>query len=403
MHKYRYMKTFLSHIAEAIAKPKTGSKTRSKTGSAAPLSRGEFRDRWSALMHGVGRIAKDSKNPDWLHRRAAEVAVIAPWRLTGHTGYHTNDEIERMKERVFGKIGSSEILFFTGEQGIITFPASRELTHSDIEGQTSLAADLDKSKVDLLNRSTVWGRGRVQHGEVGMVSFYPRPEYRGKLGGMLRSLSRAYPGYQIHDGSGNLYEAVAVKGKKPAAKGKGRELGRIQDFAAKFRKLNKALIKRTADRPNFMMGDRTAEIAGALENPWTLTGHEGHYSNTEIETMKRKVFGSGSERSELFFWVSGIGMVRYPATAVEDESGYVKTPTHSDYIEDVTRRGRILGYGRIEHHNGGRGIISFYTNNRSDLPPALRSLRREFPKYVIHNGAGREYMDESRKSKVVSR
>lgn len=380
------MKDFLNYIGEAAVRVKRPAKTAKKTTPA------EFRDRWQTLMRGVGE----------LDNLRAKVAVMAPWRLTGHVGAdHTNDEIERVKERVFGKIGSSEILFYTAEHGIITFPAESNLTHSDIEADTSLARGLDRAKVRALHSSTVLGRGRVQHGAVGMVSFYPRTEYRGGLRGMIRTISRAYPGYQIHDGSGNLYEAVRTKAKKPAAKGKGRELSKIKDFAAKFRKLNKALIKRTADRPNFMMGDRTAEVAGAVENPWTLTGHEGHYSNTEIETMKRKVFGSGSERSELFFWVEGIGMVRYPAAAVKDEDGYVRTPTHSDYIEDVNKRGRILGYGRIEHHNGGRGIISFYTNNRSDLPPALRSLRREFPKYVIHNGVGREYMDESRKGKVV--
>ena len=383
------MKDFLGYIGEAAVRAKRPAKTAKRT--AKGTTPAEFQDRWRSLMRGVGE----------LDNLKAKVAVMAPWRLTGHVGAdHTNDEIERVKERVFGKIGSSEILFYTAEHGIISFPAESNLTHSDIEGDTSLARGLDRAKMRMLNSSTVLGRGRVQHGAVGMVAFYPRTEYRSSLRGMIRAIGRAYPGYQIHDGSGNLYEAVRTRAKRSAARGKGRELAKIKDFAAKFRKLNKALIKRTADRSSFMMGDRTAGMADALENPWILTGHEGDFSNSEIEAMKRKVFGSGTERSELFYWVSGIGMVRYPAAAVKDESGDVRSPTHADYIDAVNKRGKILGYGRIEHHNGGRGIISFNTNNRSDLPPALRSLRREFPKYVIHNGHGREYMDESLKQKI---
>jgi len=211
MHKYRYMKDFLSHIGEAVARPKTRSRpvSKSKKKTATTIDRAEFQDRWHTLMRGVGE----------LDNLRAKVAVMAPWRLTGHVGAdHTNDEIERVKERVFGKIGSSEIIFFTAEHGIISFPAEKNLTHSDIEANTSLASRLDPAKMRMLNSSTVLGRGRVQHGAVGMVAFYPRSDYRGRLGGMIRTISRAYPGYQIHDGSGNLYEGVA----KSKPKGRSR-------------------------------------------------------------------------------------------------------------------------------------------------------------------------------------
>jgi hypothetical protein len=416
MHKYRYMKNFITHILEAAVRAKrsavstskrtskAGAKVKAKVKAKVPTKvptktrTKEFADRWSSLISSVSGLAADD--------RRADIAVMAPWLLTGHVGdNYTSREIERMKERVFGKIGSSEILFYTGEHGIVTFPAKANLTHSDIEGDTSLARGLDQEKVKLLGRSTVWARGRVQHGEVGIISLYPRPEYRQYMAAMIRSLERAYPGYQIHDGRGNLWmEAVAVKKKGKAAGVKSgrkpRELAKIKNFGSKFSNLRKALINRTAARPNFMMGDRTGEVADALENPWTLTGHEGDFTNSEIEAMKRKVFGSGTEHSELFFWVNGTGMVKYSAAAGIDGT----SPTHSDYADEVVKRNKasgsgriILGYGRIEHHNGGRGVISFYTVNRADLAPALRSIRRQYPKYVIHDGRGREYMDESRR------
>jgi hypothetical protein len=179
-------------------------------------------------------------------------------------------------------------------------------------------------------------------------------------------------------------EAVARAGRKPKEKAK------IKDFRAKFIKIQNALGKRYSAKPNFMMGSGTAMGGDVSNNPWLLTGHEGsNFSHSSIEAMKRKVFGSGSERSELFFWIRGYGAERYPAAGGK---------IHADYQNEVFKKwgaDAIRGWGRIEHHDGGRGIISFYTKTNMDLPPALRSLRREYPKYVIHDGHGNEYLDES--------
>lgn len=364
------MKNFLS-FTEAVAR----AGKRSKADSAA-----DFRDRWSSLMSGL----RDASRSDVQASRA----VSAPWLLTGHKGGRfTSGEVDRMRERVFGKIGESEILFYT-DRGIVTLPAEANATHSDIE---ALPTDKPNSwgypleKLRQIASSVVWGRGRVQHGEVGIISFHARPEHRRHLSGMVRSLERAYPGYQIHDGKGNLLEAVKAA-KKPKEKAK------ITDFKAKFRQIRNALGRRYDDptKSVAMMGSGTAIAGDAANNPWVLTGHQGSaYTTTEIETMKRKVFGSGSERSELFFWIQGHGMLSFPAAG-----GAI----HDEHLDDVVKKwgkDRIRGYGRIEHHDGGRGIISFHTKVASDLPPAVRSLRRQYPKYVIHDGFGNEYLDES--------
>ena len=189
----------------------------------------------------------------------------------------------------------------------------------------------------------------------------------------------------------DLLEAVKAKeakSKKPKVKAK------IKDFRAKFIKIQNALGKRYSAKPNFMMGSGTAMGGDVSNNPWLLTGHEGsNFSHSSIEAMKRKVFGSGSERSELFFWIQGHGMLSFPAAG-----GAI----HDEHLDDVVKKwgkDRLRGYGRIEHHNGGRGIISFHTKVASDLAPAVRSLRRQYPKYVIHDGFGNEYLDESTKVK----
>jgi hypothetical protein len=167
----------------------------------------------------------------------------------------------------------------------------------------------------------------------------------------------------------------------------GRAKGKIRGFGKKFAEVLKR-VEKLATYSDFPFDSNPAD--DIIENPWHLTGHEGEFhTNDKIERMKRKVFGSGTlGRSELFFWVEGHGMLSFPAVA---------NAMHYQYLYDARKLGKIVAQGRIEHHDGGRGIISLSPPEAGfSLTPVIRSLRRKFPKYVIHDGYGQEFTKEER-------
>ena len=134
--------------------------------------------------------------------------------------------------------------------------------------------------------------------------------------------------------------------------------------------------------------------------PWHLTGHNagGKYGTSKaVEAMKEKVFGKRRKgTSELLFMHSQHGIITHPA---------IGDTTHHDVHHGKKRRGvkvdkkisakvnaggigGIRGYGRIEHHEGGGGIISYSHQGYSPRSSAIRTIARAYPKYKIHDGHG---------------
>jgi hypothetical protein len=178
-----------------------------------------------------------------------------------------------------------------------------------------------------------------------------------------------------------ITEAKAVaKRKKPTRKEK-------TEFADKFDKvMHSSAFSNLQDKQ--------------YARPWHLTGHNagGKYGTTKaVEAMKEKVFGKRRKgTSELLFMHSQHGIVTHPA---------IGDTTHHDVHHGRTRRGvkvdkkisakvnaggigGIQGYGRIEHHEGGGGIISYSHQGYSPRSSAIRTIARAYPKYKIHDGHG---------------
>jgi hypothetical protein len=130
----------------------------------------------------------------------------------------------------------------------------------------------------------------------------------------------------------------------------------------------------------------------AAENHWRLTGHVGDAHTTrEIADMKRKVFGSGGENSEIYWIHHKHGLIRTPAheneTHRDHEEGYVGKlpPKHEMAIR------KPLARGRIEHHGDGHGSVTLTATTPHDTRHAIGVLRQHYPKYRIHNGHGQEF------------
>jgi len=354
------MKTYEQFIAEATA-----------------VAKAKFKKQFSAIRHSDAFTDAEYKKGN-----------IQNWHLTGHNAGTSNGStkaIEAVKEKVFGKRrkGTSDLLWMHHHHGLITHPARGDVTHSDVQNvfgdRPRKGIKIDKKiqkKVKEGGISGVVGRGRIEHheGGGGIISYHHG-------GGMpkeavLRTISRAYPKYKIHDGHGNLLEATAVaKKKKPTSKEKA-------EFARKFHKV--------ADSTNF--------------SPWKLTGHNPgvkHGTSKAVEAMKEKVFGKRRKgTSDLLFLHLKHGIITHPAVGDITHSDVMAHDAPGLGIRSTQRKGvkidkkiqakvkeggigAIIGQGRIEHHEGGGGVISF-----SPKSAAVRTIARAYPKYKIHDGHG---------------
>jgi len=340
---------------------------------------------------------------------------INKWHLTGHNPggkYGTTKEIEAVKEKVFGKRrkGTSDLLFMHHRHGIITHPAVGDVTHSDVldhsdpDSTPRKGVKVDKSisqKVSDGGFRYLLGRGRIEHHEGGGGIISYSHEGSTPRSAAVRTIARAYPKYKIHDGQGNLLEAIAVaKRKKPTSK------------VAKRKKPTSKVAER--EKPT---GEETAEFARKFNkvanstnfSQWKLTGHNpgGKYGTSKaVEAMKEKVFGKRRKgTSDLLFLHHDHGIITHPA---------VGDITHSDVLAydgpglGIDRRprkgikinrkiqakvmeggfGGIQGQGRIEHHEGGGGIISYSHRGIGSVGAAIRTIARAYPKYKIHDGQG---------------
>jgi len=182
-----------------------------------------------------------------------------------------------------------------------------------------------------------------------------------------------------------IVEATAVaKRKKPTRKEKA-------EFADKFDQV------KHSDAFSNLQDKRYAR-------PWHLTGHNPnakHGTSKAVEAMKEKVFGKRRKgTSDLLFMHKHHGIVTHPA---------IGDTTHQDVIDHLGKgkrkgirvnkkiqakvkeggMGALSGYGRIEHHEGGGGIISYsHASMATPKSAAVRTIARAYPKYKIHDGHG---------------
>jgi hypothetical protein len=184
-----------------------------------------------------------------------------------------------------------------------------------------------------------------------------------------------------------LTEAVAAKAKTARKTAKPR----------KPRKPSKAPVLPKSDVETFKAKfDRLMSGTGS-RTPWNLTGHVGKdFDPTgEIERMKTVVFGKRTGNSELGWYLADGGLVTVTATANATHSMVQDNPWDygiPDEITDKLEYFNIIAWLRIEHHEGGRGVIAVSFMGGEDKS-VIRSLRRKYPKYVIHDGHGNEFME----------
>ena len=134
---------------------------------------------------------------------------------------------------------------------------------------------------------------------------------------------------------------------------------------------------------------------------WHITGHNAnakHGTSKAIEATKERVFGKRRKGTSDLMWMHHKhGLVTHPA---------IGDVTHSDVQDNYRPRkgikvnkkiqakvmeggsGGILGRGRIEHHEGGGGIISYSHGGVGSRAAAVRTIARAYPKYKIHDGHG---------------
>lgn len=178
-----------------------------------------------------------------------------------------------------------------------------------------------------------------------------------------------------------ISEAVATRRKKPTRAEKN-------EFADKFDKV-------IYSKP---FGDLQHK---RYLHKWHITGHNPgtkHGTNKAIEAVKEKVFGKRRKGTSDLMWMHHQhGLVTHPA---------IGDVTHMDVQDNYRPRkgikvnkkiqakvmqggsGGILGRGRIEHHEGGGGIISYSHGGIGSRAAAVRTIARAYPKYKIHDGQG---------------
>lgn len=199
------MKTYREFITEATAVAKRKKPTAKQ--------KAEFKGKFNAV-----------RDSDTFLDLQAKRGGINSWHLTGHNPgmrYGTTKDIEATKERVFGKRrkGTSDLLFLHHKHGIITHPAIGDVTHSDVAAHDEPGLGIRsrprkgikvnkkiQAKVKEGGIGGILGQGRIEHheGGGGIIS-YTHHGFSSKAAA-VRTIARAYPKYQIHDGHGNLLE-----------------------------------------------------------------------------------------------------------------------------------------------------------------------------------------------------
>jgi len=194
-----------------------------------------------------------------------------------------------------------------------------------------------------------------------------------------------------------LTEAVATKAKtaKKTAKKTARKTARK---TVKPRKPSKApVIPKTDDETFKAKFDRLMATTGSTTTSWNLTGHVGKSFDPtgEIERMKTAVFGKRTGNSELGWYLADGGLVLVPAMADTTHTMVQENPWDygiSDEVTDKLEYFNLIAWLRIEHHVGGGGVIAVSFRVGEDKS-VIRSLRRKYPKHVIHDGYGNEFME----------
>ena len=333
----------------------------------------DFKSKWNKLLD----------SPEW--QKSPPNAT--QWQLTGHnpgTKHGTTHEIEKAKERVFGKRrGNTDLFWLHFHHGLVTHPAKGDIVHTDVEeNRKRKGVKVDKkiaAKVAEGGIGSRWGLGRIEHheGGGGIITYH----HRGGVSksSAVRMISREYPKYQIHDGQGNLLEAVKAKGKPG------------KSFGEKFKALRARLAKSKDD---------VAVVAS--QSPWILTGHDhmDSLSSDAVRKAKEKVFGKREGQTHLFWYHKDHGLITHPAHG-EMTHGDISYGSRSGrtgidpkvhaMVDHKTQGQNIQAQGRIEHHAGGGGMISVGTKDDRPAPAhVIRRLRREYPKHIIHDGTGNE-------------
>ena len=136
---------------------------------------------------------------------------------------------------------------------------------------------------------------------------------------------------------------------------------------------------------------------------WHITGHNPgakHGTNKAIEAVKEKVFGKRRKGTSDLLWMHHKhGLITHPAIGdvthgdVQDHLGYGqrKGIRVNKKIKAKVKEGglgAIIGQGRIEHHEGGGGLISYHHAGGMPKEAAIRTIARAYPKYKIHDGHG---------------
>jgi len=361
------MKTYEQFIAEAVVATK--KKPSARRSLPSPEERGEFRDKFKTIT--TSDAYYNARNKKGTHS----------WHLTGHNPdakYGSSHDIESMKEKVFGKRrkGTSHLFWIHSKHGIVTHPAVGDVTHRDVQdhlghGQRK-GIKVDKKvqkKVKEGGIGAVTGQGRIEHheGGGGMISYTHRGS--SPKTAAVRTIARAYPKYKIHDGLGNLLES---------------------DMKKKWGEL---------------LASPAWKKAPENMSQWQLTGHNpGTKRGTthEIEATKERIFGKRKGNTELMWLHSNHGIVTHPAvgdTSHSDIDGPAWNPKHKkrkgiNVDKNIQKQvndggvGSHWGLGRIEHHEGGGGIISYHHKGGIPKSSAVRMISRAYPKYQIHDGHG---------------
>jgi hypothetical protein len=189
------MKTYREFIAEAVAK-------RRKKPTRA--EKNDFSDKFDKVVYSKEFGDLQYKKP------------ISAWHITGHnpgTKYGTSKGIEAVKERVFGKRrkGTSDLLWMHHKHGLITHPAIGDVTHMDVQDNYRPRKGIKvnkkiQAKVMEGGSGGILGRGRIEHHEGGGGIISYTHGGIGSRAAAVRTISRAYPKYKIHDGFGHLLE-----------------------------------------------------------------------------------------------------------------------------------------------------------------------------------------------------
>lgn len=182
-----------------------------------------------------------------------------------------------------------------------------------------------------------------------------------------------------------------------------------RDFIVEATAVAKSKFKKQFDavRNSDVFQDTQRKRGGI--NQWHLTGHNSgaKYGTTEdIEAVKEKVFGKRRKgTSDLLFIHHKHGIVTHPAIGDVTHADVLSHDAPGIGIRSTTRSGikvnkkiqakvkeggigGIIGQGRIEHHEGGGGIISYSHRGVGSRAAAIRTIARAYPKYKIHDGQG---------------